>query len=42
MRKHSLIASDFLQWICHQIHWPFPPFPVEHWVRLWLKAKQKD
>ncbi len=39
--KHSLDRLGLPLVDLYQIHWPFPPFPVEHWVEALAEAKQK-
>ena len=38
--KHSLGRLGLSSLDLYQIHWPFPPFPVEHWVEALAEAKQ--
>ena len=38
--KHSLSRLGLSSVDLYQIHWPFPPFPVEHWVEALAEAKQ--
>lgn len=39
--KHSLNRLGLESVDLYQIHWPFPPLPVEHWVEALAEAKQK-
>ncbi len=39
--KHSLDRLGLPSVDLYQIHWPFPLFPVEHWVEALADAKQK-
>ena len=39
--KHSLDRLGLPSVDLYQIHWPFPPFPVEHWVEALAEAKQQ-
>jgi aryl-alcohol dehydrogenase-like predicted oxidoreductase len=39
--KHSLSRLGLQSVDLYQIHWPFPPFPVEHWVEGLAEAKQQ-
>ena len=39
--KHSLGRLGLSSVDLYQIHWPFPLFPVEHWVEALAEAKQK-
>jgi aryl-alcohol dehydrogenase-like predicted oxidoreductase len=38
--KNSLDRLGLNKVDLYQIHWPFPPFPVEHWVEGLVEAKQ--
>ena len=38
--KHSLDRLGVPSVDLYQIHWPFPPFPVEHWVEALAEAKK--
>ena len=38
--NHSLSRLGLSSVDLYQIHWPFPPFPVEHWVEALAEAKQ--
>jgi aryl-alcohol dehydrogenase-like predicted oxidoreductase len=39
--KHSLDRLGLQSVDLYQIHWPFPPFPIEHWVEALAEAKQQ-
>ena len=38
--KHSLDRMGIPSVDLYQIHWPFPPFPVEYWVEALAEAKR--
>ena len=39
---HSLKRLDLKKVDLYQIHWPFPPMPIEYWVDELIEAKNRD